>query len=133
MSQGNVEVVRHVYAAFNDRRLDTLAALLDPGEFRWHPNPEDPEREPRKGYDESVAFLEAQRKALPGLHTEIEEMIDTGSDVVAVVRHTARVPGSDSEIERQEVHVWSLRDGKVQALREYTTREEALKAAGLSE
>ena len=132
MSQENVEIVRRVYEAFNQRRRDVLAELLE-REFLSYPNPDDPEQGARKGYDENVAFIETQWKALPGLHTEIEEAIGAGNDVVALVRHTARVPGSDSQIDRHEAHLWSLREGRVVSLREFATREQAIEAAGLRE
>lgn len=132
MSPENVQIVRQIYAALNDHRLDALPELSDP-EFTWYPNPDDPEQEPRVGHDETAAFLETHWKVLPGLHTEIEEAIEAGRDVVTVVRHTARVPDSDSEIERHEAHVWSLRNGKAVRLREFPTRVEALEAARLRE
>jgi hypothetical protein len=52
MSQENVEIVRDICAAFNDHRLEVFAELFDPG-WVWYPNPEDPEREPRHGYEEA--------------------------------------------------------------------------------
>ncbi len=132
MSQQNVEIVRQCYSAFNDRRTDAVTDLIDP-RFRWEPSPDDPEREPRIGREQTLSFLDAQWKALPGLHTEIEDVIDGEAEVVAVVRHTAVVPGSDAEIERWEAHLWTLRNGRIRSLREFATREQALEAARLSE
>jgi len=56
------------------------------------------------------------------------ELFETGGRVVAVVRVSGRVKGSDSRVEMQEVHVWSFRDGMVSEVREYLTKEEALAA-----
>jgi ketosteroid isomerase-like protein len=132
MSQENVEIVRKLYAAFNDRRLDAITELWS-SEGIWYPNRDDPEQEPRRGCEEVAASWKGLWEALPGVHTEIEETIDAGSDVVAVVRHTARVPDSNSEVERHEAHVWSVEGGMAVRLREYSTRAQALEAAGLSE
>jgi ketosteroid isomerase-like protein len=132
MSQENVDIVRQCYLAFNDRRTDAVTDLIDP-QFRWEPGPDDPEREPRVGHEDTLSFLDAQWKALPGLTTEIEDVIDGEADVVVVVRHAAVVPGSDAKIERREAHLWTLRNGRISSLREFATREQALEAAGLSE
>ena len=132
MSEENAEIVRRFYGAFNQHDEDSLKALLSP-QFRWDPNPDDPERQPRRGFEEALDHLHAMWKSLPGLRTEIEETLYEGNDVVAVVHHTATVPGSDSLIERSEAHAWSLEDGTIRRLREFPTRKEALEAAGLSE
>jgi len=64
---------------------------------------------------------------------EAEELIDAGDQVVALVRGMGRVKDSDVEIDIRYAIVFTIRDGKIAAGREYFTREEALKAAGLSE
>lgn len=131
MSQANVELVRQCYSAFNDRRTDAVTDLID-SRFRWEPGPDDPESEPRVGPEQTLGFLDAQWKALPNVHTEMEEVIEGEDEVVAVVHHTAVVPGSDAELERREAHLWTLRNGRISSLREFPTREQALEAAGLS-
>jgi ketosteroid isomerase-like protein len=64
---------------------------------------------------------------------EVEELIDAGDQVVALVRGIGRMKDSDAEIDLRFAIVFTIRDGKIATGREYFTREEALEAAGLSE
>ena len=132
MSEENVEIVRRVYEAFNHRDTSDLADHFDE-RFVWYPNPDDPEQDVRRTWAEVVAAMTDLWEGLPGLHTEPEELIDRGDTVIAVVRHSARVAGSDDSVERREAHVLTFRQGKLIRLAEFPSRERALEAAGLSE
>ncbi len=59
--------------------------------------------------------------------TEVEELIEVGGQVVAVVRHVGRVGAGD--VERRETHLWEFADGRPRALREFEERDAALAAA----
>ncbi|HEY2600791.1 MAG TPA: nuclear transport factor 2 family protein [Thermoleophilaceae bacterium] len=62
-----------------------------------------------------------------------EEIIDAGDGVfVAVIRFSGRVRGSENTVQQHMAVVWTFRDGKMVRGREYSTRDEALRAAGLS-
>ena len=63
--------------------------------------------------------------------TTVDEWIDGGNEVVAVLRVTGRGRKSGAPFERRETHVWTVRNGRLRRLRVYRTREEALKAVGL--
>ena len=67
------------------------------------------------------------------LDASIEEWIDAGDDVIALLRVTVRGRKSGVPVEQPEAHVWTVRNGKLWRLRIYETREEALKAVGLEE
>ena len=64
---------------------------------------------------------------------ELEELIDAGDQVVALVRSIGRMKDSDAEVDIRYAIVFTTRDGKIATGREYFTRKEALEAAGLSE
>jgi ketosteroid isomerase-like protein len=62
------------------------------------------------------------------------ELIDAGEQtVVAVERFSGRAKLSGIETEQIIGVVFTIREGKIARCREYATRAEALKAAGLSE
>ena len=62
------------------------------------------------------------------------EFIDAGDDlVVAVVALRGRGRGSGAPLHAQAVWVHELRAGRVARMRAFTTKEQALEAAGLSE
>jgi ketosteroid isomerase-like protein len=61
---------------------------------------------------------------------EAERFIDAGDDVVVLARIRGRTARDGVTVEHTPAAIWSLREGKVVALRFYLDREEALKAAG---
>lgn len=62
-----------------------------------------------------------------------DEVIDAGNGTfVAVLRLSGRIGGSDKLVQQHLSVVWTFRDGKMVRGREYRTREEAMRAAGLS-
>jgi ketosteroid isomerase-like protein len=62
----------------------------------------------------------------------VEDLIDAGDEVIAVVRVTARMKESDAEVDMNFAIVIKTREGKIAGGREYATRELALEAAGLT-
>ena len=62
------------------------------------------------------------------------ELVDAGENqVVAVVQISGRAKFSGVETTMTFAAVYEIRDGRIARGREYTTRAEALKAAGLAE
>jgi uncharacterized protein len=133
MSEENVEVVWRSYAAYDSGGLDAVA------EF-WHP---DIEWRAVEGYLDDVGlirgpdglrqYLRQWEETFDAARTEIEELIEAGDQVVAVLRGVGRMKDSDAEIDIRYAAVISIRDGKIAGGREYATREQALEAAGLSD
>jgi ketosteroid isomerase-like protein len=60
-------------------------------------------------------------------------MIDRGDEVVVIIHERARLRDSDTVLDRDLAHVWTVRDGRGVRFRVFKTRAEALEAAGLSE
>jgi ketosteroid isomerase-like protein len=133
MSQENVEIVRRYFAAYERDGLDASA------EF-WHP---DINWRAAEGALDDVGLMEgpgALRRyyeqwedTFESGRVEVEELVDAGDQVVAVVRAIGRMKESEAEVDLRYAIVLSIRDGKIAAGREYFTREEALEAAGLRE
>ena len=53
--------------------------------------------------------------------------------VIAVVQTSGRGKGSGMAIDQTLTHLWTLRDGKAVRIEGYSTKQEALEAAGLRE
>jgi ketosteroid isomerase-like protein len=133
MSQENVEIVRRYFAAYGRGGLDASA------EF-WHP---DINWRAAGGALDDVGLMEgpgALRRyyeqwedTFESGRLEVEELVDAGDQVVAVVRGFGRMKESEAEVDIRYATVLSIRDGKIAAGREYFTREEALEAPGLPE
>jgi ketosteroid isomerase-like protein len=78
-------------------------------------------------------FLEDFWRNFEQSHTDIAEYIPVGDSVVCEAHLRGRGKGSGVEVEMRNWQVWTVRDGKVVAYRMFTTKREALEAAGLSE
>jgi ketosteroid isomerase-like protein len=127
-------LVRALYDALSSRDRDAIRNFFVQGaapDYEWVPNERDPEQRPRRGLEENMAALEELFEAFEELETEIRELIDAGDTIVAVVHHRARGRESGAPIEREEVHVWTFRDGRAIRLAEFPAKDEALAAAGI--
>ena len=130
MSQENVEIVRSIYEAFNRRDWD--AAFRD-----QHPDGElllpGPNEHIHRGREEIQAYWEDMVSAFEAASAEPERLIESGDQLVAIVRIRVRPKGTSAEIEIRNGHLWTLRDGKTVSMRLFPEPETALEAAGLAE
>jgi ketosteroid isomerase-like protein len=136
MSEENVEVVRRCIETINRGGLQGALEVVD--EFC------DPDVELRAvGRLPDLGRLLRGREAVGGYFAqlfgtfdysiEVDEFIDAGDAVVAVIRQIARGRGSGAEVSNRVVFVYGMRDGKITYLDAYRTKSDALEAAGLSE
>jgi ketosteroid isomerase-like protein len=133
MSEENVEIVRQVYEAAAGRDSASIFALYDP----------DVELDAtRLGVGDLGVYRGhgGLRNLFGGLHEvwgkieyDYEELIDAGEHVVAVVTRHARGKASGVDVEAPLAVLWTVREGKVVKVVWFSTREDALEAAGLSE
>jgi ketosteroid isomerase-like protein len=121
MSQANVEIVR----TFLSVDVDEALTYADPG-IVWNPI----EELPTQGHDavrESLAHWKADwddYEVMP------QELVDMGDRVLATVRLRGRGRGSGVEIDARFYDVYTLRDGRIVRMDQFTERSEALEAAG---
>jgi ketosteroid isomerase-like protein len=121
MSQENVEIVREFLSA------DVEAALryVDPG-IVWNPIEELP-TQGREAVRASVALWRAEwddYRVMP------EGFVDIGDSVIVTVRLRGRGRGSGIEVDALFHDVYTLRDGLIVRMDQFTERAEALAAAG---
>jgi ketosteroid isomerase-like protein len=133
MSSENVEVIHRAYEAYARGDVETMLGFVDP-DLEWtylDPAFDDPEPQVCHGRHELEHAL--ARQAQRGLQTEIEEVVGNG-DMVMVV---TRTPGLDGYRERaaddRNYDVFTVRDGRVVALRACRDRNEALAISGLGD
>jgi ketosteroid isomerase-like protein len=133
MSRENVEIVRRAYEAFN--RGDPEAGIADMSPtFEYAPTGALPDMPPvARGPDGYAEFARWLWDQFDDARTEIHELTDAHDKVVASVTLRGRGRQSGVEVGWHVWHVWTLRDGKVIHGRGFTSRPEALEAAGLSE
>jgi ketosteroid isomerase-like protein len=134
VSQENVEIARTVAAAFNRGDLDAwIDYCTDDIDFRAAEGAPD-DHGPIKGKEALRAFLQDWLETFDDFRVEPVELIDAGEDkVIAVMRISGQAKLSGVETDLTYAELSTLRDGKIARSRQYLTRDEALRAAGLSE
>jgi ketosteroid isomerase-like protein len=133
MSDEQVEVrneaVRRFASAF-ESDSDAFRDTLHP-EIEWFPIEEN--RTPTKGIEAAMRNRNAWLDTWEEHSLKLEEVIEDGDDVVALVHITAR--GAASGV-KADVHFYAqfkVRDGKIVYIYDHEDRGEALEAAGLRE
>ncbi len=131
MSNQNVELIRRAYDAYARGDLAAMLEVVDP-ELEWtylDPSLEDPQPQVCHGRHELQSAL--QRQAERGLRAQLEEVVGRGDRVMVVVR----TPGVDAYRVRQaddrNYDVFTLREGRIVALRACHDRQEALRFTGI--
>ena len=122
----NAAFVRRAYELVNAGDIETLVKGFEPG-FEWHPDELAPGQATRRTADDVKDAVDDFTGAFAEFRTEVEELIDDGDQVIAVVRHVGRVGGGD--VERRETHLWTFANGRPRSLREFEERDAALAAA----
>ena len=137
MSQENVEIVRGIIDAHERGDFDAVFAEYDP-EIEWHLSPlfaRASDFDPvYYGHEGVRTFWRQWFAAWERADFEYEEFIDAGDSVVTIL--TQRVRGRTSGIELEwnsYAQVWTVGNGKIVRVEFFSTREEALEAAGLRE
>jgi ketosteroid isomerase-like protein len=128
MSQKNVEVVRELWDAYSRGDFDHVLALSDPYVVMVSL-----EEGALYGPDAIRKNYERWREAWEKPATVVEEVIDTGDQVVVIARFHGRGRASGVTVEQRLFEVYTLRNGKILRVDEFSERAEALDAAGLSE
>jgi ketosteroid isomerase-like protein len=136
MSKENVEIVRRVYEASARRDKDAVLALYDPeveidvtrgavGEVAG--------RTVHRGHEGLRTFFRGWYEVWESAEADLGELLDAGENVVSTETTRARGRGSGAEVNMTQHGVWTIRDGKIARVVWFTTRDEALEAAGLSD
>jgi ketosteroid isomerase-like protein len=87
-----------------------------------------------RGSDAWVRAIAQWRDTFDAWEIEPREFIEAGpNQVVAIVHDRARPKGSTTSIDNEFAHLWTLLDGCVFRFQAFTTKADALEAAGLQE
>jgi ketosteroid isomerase-like protein len=129
MSNESIEVVRAIYDAFNRGDTDAILELADPAvSVEDHGVIDGATYEGRDGV---VRFLAFQAEAFNAQSAELEELIETGDEIVAVIRLKGEGPLSRIPLEGRFSHVWQIAGGAARRLRVYASKQDALEAVEL--
>jgi ketosteroid isomerase-like protein len=121
MSEANVEIVRR----FLSGDVEEALAYADPG-IVWNPI----EELPTQGHEAVRASLAHWKAEWDDYRVVPEEFVDMGDHVVVTVRLGGRGRGSGVEIDARFYDLYTLRDGKIVRMDQFSERSEALEAVG---
>jgi ketosteroid isomerase-like protein len=130
VAEANVEIVRRVFEAWRRNDPDAAFALMDE-EIEWQPAQDEPETATLHGKAGVEGLLLQWANTFDDFRAEPIEFIDADDCVVVPLRIMGRMQGSGAEVTIEETHVFWIRDGKVVQVREFRTKAEGLRAAGL--
>ena len=133
MSQENIEIVRKLYDALNDRDWDRFAEVCDPEcELRGTVGGLEEDRLMR-GVEGIKRVTEQEDTEVWDYHLiELQKLIDVGEQVVVIQREYQRGKSSGVEVVVDIAVVHDVRDGRVVRVQPYMDAADALKAVGLS-
>jgi ketosteroid isomerase-like protein len=134
MSQENVDAVRRIFDAYNQRDIDLLLSYTaDDVVLDWSGS-RGPHRGVYRGKAELRAFWSNFVDAWDEFHWEPLEMQGLDPDrVLSANRLTVRGSGSGVELTGQGAIIWTIRNGKALHMKLFQSKPEALEAAGLRE
>jgi ketosteroid isomerase-like protein len=133
MSQGNVEVIRRAFEAFNAGDYSVFLKLYDRDIVLCVP-PGVIESGVFHGAKEVERYYRRWFGPFGGTtRLEIEELIEAGDSVIAIHRETARGRLSGAEVDRLSISIHTMRGGKIIRIDHPASREAALETVGLSE
>jgi ketosteroid isomerase-like protein len=136
MSRENVEVVRGIYEAVTQRDGATpFEAYAE--DIVWDiSNSGRADLMMKRVYHGHEGVRQAWRESVSvfgEVDLEVDELIDAGDRVLAVVHDRVVGRASGAPVEAIHFAVWDLANGKVTRLRVFDDRQQALEAVGLSE
>jgi ketosteroid isomerase-like protein len=126
-----LEAIDRLYDAMNRRDMEALVQLgKEHPDFSWESNADELDSPGRLDGKEVLAYSRELFEIFDEVWTDVLERIDLGPDqMICVVRHRVRGAASGIRVDREEVHLWTAREGKVESLREFRSVDEAREAA----
>ena len=128
--QENVQTIQEAYASFQKGDIQAvLNALTD--DVEWvTPGPTGilPLAGHRQGRDEVGQFFSELNSSEEVEQFDPHEYVAQGNKVVAFVKYRGRVKSTGRNVDADLVHVFTVRDGKIAAFREYYDTAAAVEA-----
>jgi len=121
--------LRAAYAAFNRNDIDAAVAGLDP-QIEWSEPTEFPGGGVYHGRDAVKGYLTQSRTNWAEGASEPEQMIPARDRIVVMVHARFRLKISEAWQDLKLADVYTVRDGKIVAMRAFADRQEALRWVG---
>jgi ketosteroid isomerase-like protein len=133
VSQQDVDLLRRVFDAYNERDIEALITLCDP-EIELHPAFAGPvSGVVYRGHEELRAWYRDSIDAWEEIRGEPEAYFDLGDHTLAFWMLRGHGRQSGAEVATPSAVVARFRDGMLVYLKAYVDRNEALRDLGVSE
>jgi ketosteroid isomerase-like protein len=135
VAEENVEIVGRIYTeGLIDRDPKRLVDHFAAPDIEYVDPPDDNDPGSWHGRTAVMLAMRRARQSFSEYRHELRELFDGGDTVVAAVSFHATTRGRNQreEIQKEEAHVWTFRDGKIVRFENGRDLKEALEAAGLS-
>ncbi len=135
MSEENVQLVRRLLEAFNERDVEGFAGLTTP-DFEWSPSVVAVDGEIFRGREGIEAYFGRMRDAweeFKMLADDVREVRDLDDRVLVVGRVQARGLSSGAPVEVALSILYDVREGRISRMHSFLDADEALRAAGLAQ
>jgi ketosteroid isomerase-like protein len=122
---------------YEDLGTDISTTDLGSVERWWHPEieylegPKWPGSSTYRGREEVLRIWNSYLEVFRSVRMEVEDVIDAGDEVVAIVLVKGISKGADIPFDHLWAYVCRVRDGKLAYQRDYWDPDEALAAAGV--
>lgn len=128
-SEQCVEIVRSVYAA---HARGDMAAVFDSyqPDIEWQTLSIAPGAMAYRGHEGVRTFMRAWLGAWREWHIDVEEVSGLGADrVLTVFRQYGMMRDSEFEVEQRVAQIWTLREGRVARVQDFSSRAAAVESA----
>jgi uncharacterized protein len=126
VAEGDVDLIRSVYEAFQRRDVGGVVEHLD-ADVVWHQSDLLPWGGTYRGPEQAMVYA---RRFIEHVESELHPatVFDAGDRVVMFGRTTGRARRSGSDFDVPSVHVWQVRDGRIVRFEAYTDTRALLRA-----
>lgn len=118
----NIQLVKDAYSAFGRGDIEAVVAAMH-DDIEWHEAEHSPWHAP-EGHHGPNAVLAKVFARIPGDFDDFEveplRFHDAGTTVVVEGRYRATATATAAPLDAEVCHVWTIRDGKLAAFRQYT-------------
>jgi ketosteroid isomerase-like protein len=124
---GNADLVRTWIEDWNRGDLERLVTDADPA-VEWVVAREHPASTTHRGPEQIGAYLQDWLRTMPGMQIDIEDLEESGDQVLVVMRMSGTGAGSGATTEVRVANLVTFRDGKAIRVEEFLDPDEGRRA-----
>ena len=126
----DLEIAKRMFDAWNSGNVDRMTEFWsDDGDWIWEDAPEIPDARVVRGREQVEEHLRGVIGLMGEMEIKVEELVDLGDEVLAVIRFNVHGAQSGIELDVPSFQLLRFENGRVRRYRMFMDREQALRAA----